>query len=593
MNKTRFRKAISVIKEYLSIIMQNDKSYLLLLLLYSIVTTIGVVIDTVILKYIIDMVMKKHDVKEIIFFATALLLTNLLMIVIATVTKRVIEIKNIRLVACFEKRLSEKIMSMKYEDIDNPDVLDMKDKAIFPVRNQNAIELFLKDMMMIMQSLFSIFALIILISSIDLVVLLVIFLLIIVDIYLFQKVQEAEYEFYEILIKDNRKLDYYRKLALDYKYGKDIRLFGFQELIEKRIGKYVRESTDSFADGNKKIGKWSSGSSSLLVFRMAIIYGYIAKKVYDGIIGIGSFTMYVNAVVKFSESINSILTSIAEIGQLIRYLNDYFEFEHMPSDPHINGEDIVDDTFEITFDHVYFKYPNQERDTLSDVNFTINNKEIVALVGMNGTGKTTIVKLLCGFYSPTKGRILINGKDIKKYNYEKYLDKLAVVFQDFKIFASPIDENICFDRLKETSNLEIIYDQLDLADFIKSAKKGDKTNIYKYFDSEGIELSGGIGQRIAIGRALTKQKGLLILDEPTAALDPVVESEVFEKMEKLSADRTTIFVSHRMTSCLIANRILVIKDGTVIASGNHKELIKDTDGEYYKLFNAQAKAYMA
>ncbi len=593
MNKTRFRKAISVIKEYLSIIMQNDKSYLLLLLLNSIVTTIGVVIDTVILKYIIDMVMKKHDVKEIIFFATALLLTNLLMIVIATVTKRVIEIKNIRLVACFEKRLSEKIMSMKYEDIDNPDVLDMKDKAIFPVRNQNAIELFFKDMMLIMQSLFSIFALIILIASLDLVVLLVIFLLIIVDIYLFQKVQEAEYEFYEILIKDNRKLDYYRKLALDYKYGKDIRLFGFQKLIEKRIGKYVRESTDSFADSNKKIGKWSSGSSSLLVFRMAIIYGYIAKKVYDGIIGIGSFTMYVNAVVKFSESINSILTNIAEIGQLIRYLNDYFEFEHMPSNPHINGEDIVDDTFEITFDHVYFKYPNQERDTLSDVNFTINNKEIVALVGMNGTGKTTIVKLLCGFYSPTKGRILINGKDIKKYNYEKYLDKLAVVFQDFKIFASPINENICFDRLKETSNLEIIYDQLDLADFIKSAKKGDKTNIYKYFDSEGIELSGGIAQRIAIGRALTKQKGLLILDEPTAALDPVVESEVFEKMEKLSADRTTIFVSHRMTSCLIANRILVIKDGTVIASGNHKELIKDTDGEYYKLYNAQAKAYMA
>ena len=561
------------------------------MILFSIFGAGATTIDTLLIKYVVDQLMLSENVGKVIPIIVCGIFTSAILSIFNCWIKQKIEYKNLELINFFELRISKKIMSLKYEDIDNPDILEKKDKALFPVRNQNAIAVFLDNIVNIMQSVFSLISICVILFTLDIWLMLIIFMVILIDIWIFSRIQKAEYEFFQVIIEDNRELNYYKSITTDFKYAKDIRLFGFSSFISSKINDYIDISIERFAHANKKVGRFNSYSAILGVLRKSIVYAYVAFKVWVRSIGIGSFTMYVYAVTNFSDHFSKVFINIIEMKQYCKFLYPYFMFEKMESMEDTFGEQKMDESFEIGFDNVSFKYPNQKEYALKNVSFFIKKNEVVSLVGINGSGKTTLVKLMCGLYKPTEGKITINGVNLSDYGYSEFVNKLAIVFQDYKIFGTTIGENIFFEHSISRDKLFEVLKQVSLLDFVKNLKNAEDTPITKMFSQEGIELSGGMEQRLAIARALAKDFNVVILDEPTAALDPIKENQILNDMKNITRNKTAIFVSHSMSSCLWVDKIIVLKDGCVEEIGKHKELL-GRNGEYEKLFSAQASFYV-
>ena len=245
---------------------------------------------------------------------------------------------------------------------------------------------------------------------------------------------------------------------------------------------------------------------------------------------------------------------------------------------------------EIEFKNVSFKYPNTEKYILKNVSAKIKAGEHVAIVGQNGAGKTTFIKLLCHLYDNYEGKILINGREAGEYSFIEYVRLLSVVFQDFRLFAFTIKENVTVFEDKNV-DLEEIYKIAGIEEWIDSLEDKDETHIYKMFVENGVEPSGGQGQKLAIARALYKNAPIVVLDEPTAALDPISEYEVYKNFDRLVHGKTAIYISHRLSSCRFCDRIIVLENGLVVEEGTHEELMKNTKGLYFNMYNTQAKHY--
>jgi ATP-binding cassette subfamily B protein len=248
-----------------------------------------------------------------------------------------------------------------------------------------------------------------------------------------------------------------------------------------------------------------------------------------------------------------------------------------------------DGEYEFEFRHVSFRYPQQKNDVLHDVNIRFHVKEKLAIVGMNGAGKTTIVKLLCRLYDPSEGEILLNGINIQKYDYAEYTSIFSVVFQDFALFSYPLDENVAGASTPNDKRIASVLQRLDIWERIKSFTYQENSLLFTNY-ANGVNVSGGEAQKLAIARALYKDAPFVILDEPTAALDPLSEAEIYEHFDMLVKGKTTLYISHRMSSCKFCDRIIVMKQGKVEEEGTHDTLLKE-NGVYAQLWNAQAQYY--
>lgn len=290
---------------------------------------------------------------------------------------------------------------------------------------------------------------------------------------------------------------------------------------------------------------------------------------------------------EFLASINSIINNN-------KYLQLYIDFLNIESENHkgtIPVEKRDDDEYEIEFKNISFKYPGTDTYALKNVSIKLNIGERLAIVGMNGSGKTTFIKLLCRLYDPNEGEILLNGIDIKKYDYEEYMRLFSVVFQDFKLFSFLLGQNVAASMNYDEKYVKDILEKVGLEKRLNTMPKGIYTPLYKDFDEEGIEVSGGEAQKIALARALHRDAPIIILDEPTAALDPIAEFEIYSKFNEIVGTKTAFYISHRLSSCRFCHEIAVFNDGEIVQKGNHKELVKDEDGKYYELWNSQAKYY--
>ena len=304
--------------------------------------------------------------------------------------------------------------------------------------------------------------------------------------------------------------------------------------------------------------------------------------------------MYINAVSVFSNSVKDVISNIIDIrvyGIYYEAFNQYITIpETLRENKHLPLPEI--DDFTISFQNVSFKYPGQNKYVLKGLNIDINSKTKLAVVGENGAGKTTFIKLLCRLYDPTEGEILIKGINIKDIDYDQYMTLFSAVFQDFKLFAFSVKENILFKN-GTVSNNEIANELLrkvNMEKKISSLPYGLNTNIYKEFDENGFEPSGGEGQKIAIARALAKESKIVILDEPLSALDPKAEYEIFQKFNELINQKTAIYISHRLSSCQLCDAIIVFSEGSIIEYGSHEKLMSQ-GGKYAELYNLQAQYY--
>lgn len=295
-------------------------------------------------------------------------------------------------------------------------------------------------------------------------------------------------------------------------------------------------------------------------------------------------------------SLQAVILGLQDIAKRSSYMYEIIKFMDYPPAMEKGDRKIgnISDGHVIEFRHVSFRYPHTENYVLNDVSLTLKAGEKLSVVGLNGAGKTTFIKLLCRLYDADSGEILLDGVNIKDYDYDEYMKLFSVVFQDFRLLAFSAKDNILLGKEDENGdeNVDRLFEKTGILKKIDSLPKGRDTMMFKQFDKEGVELSGGEQQKMAIARALYKDAPVIILDEPTAALDPVAEYEIYRQFDSLVNGKTAVYISHRLSSCKFCDNIAVFSEGTVKEYGTHSELVHKPDGIYAEMFKAQAQYYV-
>ncbi|MBP5609419.1 MAG: ABC transporter ATP-binding protein [Lachnospiraceae bacterium] len=393
----------------------------------------------------------------------------------------------------------------------------------------------------------------------------------------------------------NRAFMFYgHELYDDLSRAKDVRIYRQDRIADREMKKLNAHNKDDKANIRKM-----SRYPALIVFMQgicnALCYGFVVAKAAMGAFAIGSIVQYAGALIKLVQSIGDLVDANYENVIYTGHLEKLFEYLDIESS-RIQGE-LVPDTdsnkeHKIEFKNVSFRYPGSDSYALRNVNATVASGKKQALVGANGAGKTTFVKLLCRLYDPDEGAIFLDGKDIREYDYEEYIKLFAYVFQDFKLFSLSLGENIAISAEYDRDRLEECISRACFEERYSTMPKGAETYLYKDIAEDGVMISGGEAQKIALARALYKDAPMMILDEPTAALDPIAEAQVYADFDRIIADKTAIYVSHRLSSCRFCDEIMVFDNGSVVQKGSHEELCRDSGGKYYELWNAQAKYYL-
>lgn len=407
-----------------------------------------------------------------------------------------------------------------------------------------------------------------------------------------------------------RVFSFYAHWAIQRPRAMDLRMYN-----QIDIGEYYCNQCNTFIPGSP-IANYAKGPLGALIAASAaiasvyngFIYVFVCLKAWAGTFGIGSVTQYISSITLLSQALSKLLTNFGEMYNNAAFLKVTFEFLDIPNGMYqgsLTTEKRSDINYEVEFKNVSFKYPNTDIYALRNVSLKFNVGQRLAIVGMNGSGKTTFIKLLCRLYDPTEGEILLNGINIRKYNYQDYMNIFSIVFQDYALLPFPLAENVAtsknYDKEQVIAALRKsgFYD--DEAD--DNEAKGDAsssettqtvgldTYLYKNFDKKGVEISGGEAQKIAIARALYKNAPFIILDEPTAALDPIAEAEIYGKFNDIADNKTAIYISHRLSSCRFCDRIVVFHEGSIIQQGSHEALVSERDGKYHELWHAQAQYY--
>lgn len=407
------------------------------------------------------------------------------------------------------------------------------------------------------------------------------------------KYAEKEKNFFQNRAGTEEKLDYLNNnIFFNYRAGKIIRIFGMQDMLLKSGG---REFNEGFRFYIRRIhAKRGETVENLATSGLFTVFSYllVVLKTISGAITVGAFTRYVGALNQFGSACASLIEYNAAIRRNAVYMGEFLAFldvEEKHSHGTIPVEKRDDGEYELAFEDVSFRYPGSEKYVLKNVNCRLDMKRKMAVVGRNGAGKTTFIKLLCGLYEPTEGRITLNGVDIRKYKPDEYRDLFGVVFQDFRLFSFPVWENVATGYERDDDRLWKTLYQAGAREFVKNMPEGLETLLYKD-TGEGVEISGGEAQKLAIARALYKDGALVVLDEPTAALDPLAEAEVYARFDEMTEGKTSIYISHRMSSCRFCDDIMVFDDGRIAERGSHETLLA-AGGLYSQLWNAQAKYY--
>lgn len=399
----------------------------------------------------------------------------------------------------------------------------------------------------------------------------------------------------EEIKKGNRIWRYYGfQLPDRTKAGMDIRLYGLDRGIRSALEQYQREDR-RFADASAKIYGRCDGLTQL---SGGILYGlcylYVALKALGQAFPMGFVVQYVGAIGQFSASVRKLAVSVTTLSRNAGYLEQTYAFLDIPNRKYMGTipvEKRDDNDFLIEFRDVSFRYPGSETYALRHLNFRFRRGTKLAVVGQNGSGKSTMIKLLCRLYDPTEGEILLNGINIQKYDYEEYMSLFSVVFQDFQLLSFTLGENVAsrrdYDREKALHCLQ----EAGFEGRLSQLSAGLDTYLGQDFDPSGVEPSGGEAQKIALARALYKDAAFVVLDEPTAALDPLAEYEIYTRFNDMVGTKTAIYISHRLSSCRFCDEIAVFCGGELKQYGSHTELLADTDGQYYALWMAQAQYY--
>lgn len=553
-------------------------------------------INTIVPKYIIEELMGKQNVKSLVWLLLILVISDSILYFMSQLLEETLIIEQEKFMNDIELDIGKKIMNADYSCIEDSAMMDLKEKALFPILSLHALKLMMEELTDIISYCIVAFGMLGLLATLDIRIVILIASFSIAGIVAYKKMSNISFVVNEMIIPINRKFTYYIHMITDYTRAKDIRIYGLEPLISNKINKYNEETYHAFKKIDKKTCKYNIANYILVSVQTILIYIYMIYNMTTlKKITIGQFTMYISALSQFIFGIDKIIKLHVDFSENCEYLKQYIDFvSKLEYEKQENCLELDENIETIQFENVSFKYPNMDSFVLENISFTINKGEKVTIVGTNGAGKTTIVKLLLRLYKPTKGKIFINGINIQEYKLTSYLESMGVVFQDFKIFAFDVKENLCLKDKHEFSDEQIwsVINDIGLEDKLHKSSKGLYTQVLKYFDEEGFEFSGGQAQRLAIGRIIIKDSPILVMDEPTSALDPITESEIFNIFNGIvTNNKIALFISHRLSSCQFSDKVIVINHATIEKIGKHTELLKE-DGIYKTMWEKQAQYYL-
>lgn len=593
--KFRESTAFKVYSYFLPSAWKKYKGYFALRFVKLFATAAVPFADIIMLPLIVDELVNEARIARIVLYVVILGLSNVVLGYINTVSDNFIQRYAEKFSVYYKEQASMRIMELDFQVTEDKKALDQIELA------RNGMDWYSGGLDGIVNALFTVAQNVLTLLGISTIILinapwllLLIFAVLFVTGLLNNKNNRIEQEEYKAMSKVNRIFSYLGWGIVDFRYGKDIRLYNAKDMLLNNYNYYCGDMVNTWY---RMAGKQLVPSLLMDICDVVRDFGsyfYIGALAVLGKISLGTTTQLFTASAQLYGNMRSLVINTQDIIKRTDYAYEYVKLMDFPEAIHKGTKPVTHGPHVFEFKDVEFSYPGSDVRVLKGVNLKIESGEHLSIVGLNGAGKTTFVKLLCRLYDPTAGQILMDGTDIREYDYEAYMREFAPVFQDFKLFAFTVKENILLtDAEKEDKRgiLDEIFEKVGIRERVHEMENGADTYIFKHYDKDGIEPSGGEQQKIAIGRALYKNSPVVILDEPTAALDPVAEYEIYRKFEELVGGKTAVYISHRLSSCRFCDKIAVFADGIVSEYGTHQSLLKKEDGLYAKMFAAQAQYY--
>lgn len=596
----RMKKIFSIMRNnmfMLSYIYRFCPSHITVTLLVSILASISSVTSLFITRYIINAIQNKTDsnVFNTVSYMVILLFTiNIIHMFISNYIQQIIIPKNTQVISQqMQAELFRKASIIEMKHYDNPDFFNVFSMALqqSDTRAQSVLDTF----NMLIGNLFSIGALLTLISALEPILLLMVIINVIISFCINTAITKLQHNFAQERMQAQREIEYSKFIFYRTENVKELRLY--KNLKDMFIDKVVQASTKIIQMVNKygkKILFQSCVQSSMSSFISSSTLMYLAYKVIKGTLFIGDFVTLSSSSQQLSMEISQLINSFPQMYEHSLYIDNFKEFiAYTPPTNYGNGLEIKE-IEEIQFKNVFFTYPQSNVETIQNFNLRLKAGEKIAIVGENGAGKSTIVKLLSGLYELTSGEIIINGNNITQYDLGNYQECISVVFQDYKVYALSIAENILMHSIDEKQKKREEKLVMDALKFVGLYNKviqlpdGIYTKLTKEFSNEGAVFSGGELQKIALARAYVSNCSLIILDEPSSSLDPISEYEMLKEMITLSKNKCSIIISHRLKNIKNVDCIYVIRKGSIIEQGTHGELMKKK-GLYYNMYNKQTR----
>lgn len=539
--------------------------------------------------------LEASDIKKTVLVVLLFAVINFLLSILANYFSMKINVVGGRVDSCFNIAVFNNMLKLEYEKQEQEETKRQYEFANTAINEVGIVKL-TRQVMAIIESIINV-----LIAGVALSFMntwLILAVLIVAGVNVFSEIyrMRCQYEVNQQTSTLEWNMYYVRDYLSTNRFAKEIRIFGMRDYVLNKLKYFVERYTKIFVDSEKKYLKKYGFVYVLDGILLAVIYFFGIFEYVIGNIEAGAIAVYFSSMTAMVAAILNAVKNVTEITENSQYMISLQDFLRM-------GEDEQDRTLDfqrdeqanekrmvIEFDNVSFRYPGAEQDTLKNISFRIENGEKIAIVGKNGAGKTTLIHLLLRLYKPTEGRILINGVDYLSLSEETIYELFSVVLQDFGIYPFSVSTNICMGEKENVNRIEECIEMVGLKEKILSLKHQGDTFLSQVLDEEGVEFSGGESQRLAMARALYKDSPVLILDEPTAALSPKSEYDLYAKFKEISREKTALFISHKLAMCRLCDRIIVLEGGTLEKIDSHDELMK-TNNLYSKMFRMQAESF--
>ena len=491
-------------------------------------------------------------------------------------------------------KISYKSCTTSYPNVHDPEVLRLQTTALQATNSNNkAVENIWRTLVALLTNLICFVLYLRLLTNLNIFLALFVIVTSVAGFFCSKRINEWEYRHRDEKAHHIACMDYIRHMAGSIELGKDIRIFGLRPWLEEIYQDAMRLWDAFIVRREKTLLLGSLIDLVLSVARNGVAYLYLINLTLKQGLSASQFLLYFSAISGFTNWVTGILKDFSTLHQECVDIGTIQEFLEYPEPFRFSGGDPIPqaENWELRLDHVTFRYPGSEKAILKDLNLCIHPGEKLAVVGLNGAGKSTLVKLLCGFYDPSEGRVLLNGKDIRDFNRQEYYGLFSAVFQDFSVLDVSLKENVAqsIEGIDEERVLACL-EKAGLKDLVEQLPEGLETKIGRNVYLDGVLLSGGQMQRLMLARALYKDGPLLILDEPTAALDPIAENDIYMKYNEMTKGKTSLFISHRLASTRFCDRIIFVADGKIAEEGTHEELLAK-NGAYTQLFEIQSRYY--